>query len=715
MPTRLAHDNPFASPSTLPFALPPFAEIRDEHYPPAFEAAFAEQLDEIERIATDPDPATFENTIEALERSGRLLRRVAAAFYNVASAHATPVIEAIETEINPRYAAHDDAITLDDRLYARIRTVADHADELDLTPEQAYVLRRTETAFRVGGAALDEAGKAALRELNQRLSTLTTTFQQRLSADANDLALVLDDESDLAGLSSSEIRAAARAAADRGLDGSYVLPLSLFTNQPALARLERRDVRERLFRASIARGARGNANDTGEVVLEIVRLRARRAELLGFPNESALVAARSTAGSPEVIAERLALLAPPAARNARVEQEVLQGLADALQREAGGEPFALEPWDWSYYAELVRARDHEIDTAALRDWFEAERVLRDGVFEAATRLYGVRFVERDDLVGYHPDVRVFEVDDEDGTPVGLYLLDLFTRDEKRGGAWMNDLVQQNRLFGDPTVVTNNLNVPRPSEGAPALLTLDEVETLFHEFGHALHGLFAIVDYPSSGGTNVERDFVEFPSQVNESWMLEPEIVENYARHVETGEPLPTDLIDRLVASSAFNEGFATSEYLAASVLDQAWHTLSAADAQAIDDVDAFEAVALERAGLDNPLVPPRYSSRTFQHIFAGGYAAGYYGYIWSEVLDADTVEWFRENGGLRRENGDRFRSRLLGVGGSLDPMAAYRDFRGRDARLEPLLERRGLMPVELDAPDAPDAPLAPLDEGTAHR
>ena len=434
------------------------------------------------------------------------------------------------------------------------------------------------------------------------------------------------------------------------------------------------------MRASRARGSRGNDHDNREVLLEMVRLRAERAELLGFDSHSAFITANQTAKTADNVAAMLDRLAPAAARNALAEQEKLEAIA--------GHP--IEAHDWAFYSEKVRAAEFDVDTAALRPYFEAERVLHDGVFAAATRVFGITFAERDDLVGYHPDARVFEVRNEDGSELGLYVLDLYTRDSKRGGAWMNSFVEQNELLDQRAVVVNNLNVPKPSAGEPTLLTFDEVNTFFHEFGHALHGLLAHVTYPSQAGTNVFRDFVEFPSQVNEMWMLWPGLVEDYARHHVTGEPIPAETIEKIRASETWGEGFATNEYLAASLLDQAWHRLSAEEANAVTDVAAFEAAALARAGLDNPAVPTRYSSTYFAHIFAGGYGASYYGYIWSEVLDADTVEWFKENGGLTRANGDRFREYILGIGGTRDPLESYREFRGREARIEPLLERRGL-------------------------
>ncbi len=464
-----------------------------------------------------------------------------------------------------------------------------------------------------------------------------------------------------------------------------MVTLTLFTGHPYLSTLTNRASRKRILDASRARGSRGGDNDNREVLREIVQLRAERAALLGYDSHAAYITSDETAGSPEAVHDLLRRLAVPAARNAEREQAALQAIIDAEP-----EPFELEAHDWAFYTERVRAAEYDLDRSALRPWFEAERVLQDGVFHAATELYGITFQERGDLGAYHPDARVFEVSNADGSTLGLFILDLYTRDTKRGGAWMNSIVSQSGLRGTQPVVVNNLNVPKPAPGKPTLLTLDEVTTLFHEFGHALHGLFATVTFPHFAGTNVFRDFVEFPSQVNEMWIYWPEILDTYARHVETGEPLSREVVDKLRASEAFNQGFATSEYLAASWLDQAWHSLSEDEAAAEIDVAAFEASALADIGLDNPVVPTRYSSTYFAHVFSGGYSAGYYSYIWSEVLDADTVEWFRDNGGLRRANGERFRERLLGVGGSKDPLEAYRDFRGRDAEIQPLLDRRGL-------------------------
>lgn len=671
--------NPFLEPSTLPFGMPPFAQIRDEHYAPAFEIGMEEHLREIRAITMKRDMPTFENTLIPLEKAGQTLERVATVFFNKVSSDGNDATAELEEEIAPKLAAHSDAIKLDSQLYWRIKTIHDQLDDLGLDAESRYLVERYYMEFTIAGAGLDDAEKEKLREYNQRLSTLTTRFEKNLLADTNDLAVVIEDVAELAGLEPGEISAAAEAAKERGLEGKYLVTLVLPTGHPWLSSLTNRDVRQRIMAASRARGIRGNDWDNTQLVLDIARARAERAKLLGFASHADWVIADETAKNPGNVRAMLDKLAAPAARNAEEEQADLEAQA--------GHP--VEAHDWAFYSEKVRQAKYDVDEVAMRPYFESERVLQDGVFFAATKLYGITFTERPDIPAYHPDVRVFEVTNEDGSPVGLYTLDLYTRDSKRGGAWMNSLISQSELLGHPVVVTNNLNVPKPAAGEPTLLTYDEVNTFFHEFGHALHGLFARVKYPKFAGTNTFRDFVEFPSQVNEMWMLWPEVLANYAVHHKTGEPMPQEFVDKIQASSAFNEGFATSEYLAAALLDQAWHTLPA-DAD-FEDVPGFEAAALASVGLDNPAVPTRYSSTYFQHVFANSaYDAGYYSYIWSEVLDADTVEWFKENGGLTRANGDRFRQRLLGVGGSKDPLEAFRDFRGRDADIQPLLDRRGL-------------------------
>ncbi|KRB73265.1 hypothetical protein ASE01_21180 [Nocardioides sp. Root190] len=665
--------------SDLPFQLPDFARIRDEDYGPAIEAAMAEQIAAIAAITADPAPADFENTVVPLELSGSTLSRVLGVFHNKASADATPAVDVVRSEFASRLAAHSDAIRLDPVLWERIQAVAADAERLE--PEAAYLVERYVTGFRLAGAALGEDDKSRLRALNEEISRNETAFELALQADSNDLGLVVEDAADLDGLTPGEISAAAAAAEARGLAGQHLLTLVLPTAHPHLSALTDREVRRRLSQAQRLRGARGGEHDTRTLALSVLRLRAERARLLGFVSHAAAVTADNTAGTPEAVRSLLERLAAPAARNARREQE-------ALAAQAG---FAIEPWDWAFYAERVRAAQYDVDLAALRPWFEAERVLRDGVFFAAERLYGLTFVERDDLEGYHPDVRVFEVS-RDGDPIGLYLLDLYTRDSKRGGAWMSSFVDQSVLTGsDTAVVVNNLNVPKPAAGEATLLTWDEIRTLFHEFGHALHGLLARATYPSQAGTAVFRDFVEYPSQVNEMWILWPEVLSNYAVHHETGEPIPEDVVARIRSAETFNEGFGTSEYLAAALIDLAWHELAPEDVPTDpDEVQAFEQRALAAVGLDNPAVPPRYSTPYFAHSFSSGYASAYYSYIWSEVLDADTVAWFRENGGLTRANGDQYVEHVIGIGGTRDPLESYAAWRGRPAPIEPLLVRRGL-------------------------
>ncbi|WGX99117.1 M3 family metallopeptidase [Nocardioides sp. L-11A] len=665
--------------SDLPHRLPRFADIDDHDYAPAIEAAMAEQLAAVAAISADPEPPTFANTLVPLELSGTTLARVLRVFWNKASADASPVVDAVRAEFAPRLAAHGDAILLDPALWSRLQAVA--ADRAGLDPEAAYLVERYVTEFRLAGAALGDGDKTRLRELNERISSQETAFELALQADSNDLAVVVDDPAALDGLTPGEISAAAAAAETRGLAGRHLLTLVLPTAHPHLAALTDRDLRRRLSEAQRSRGSRGGEHDTRAIALDILRLRAERARLLGFDNHAAAVTADNTAGTPKAVRSLLERLAVPAARNARAEQEAVSELAG----------FPVEPWDWPFYAERVRSARYDVDLAALRPWFEAERVLRDGVFFAAGRLYGLTFEERPDLPGYHADVRVFEVS-RDGSPIGLYLLDLYTRDTKRGGAWMSSFVTQSGLLGvESAVVVNNLNVPKPAAGEATLLTWDETRTLFHEFGHALHGLLARATYPKFGGTAVFRDFVEYPSQVNEMWVLWPEVLASYAVHHETGEPIPADVVERLRAAETFNEGFATSEYLAAALLDLAWHELGPDDVPTDPaEVAAFERRALAAAGLDNPAVPPRYATPYFAHSFSSGYASAYYSYIWSEVLDADTVAWFRDHGGLTRANGEDYLRHVIGIGGTRDPLESYEAWRGRPAPIEPLLARRGL-------------------------
>ncbi|MGY1772961.1 M3 family metallopeptidase [Blastococcus sp. SYSU D00813] len=671
--------NPLLSPSPLPFGLPPFADITLEHCREAVLAGMAEQRAEVAAITGAAEPPTFENTVVALERSGRLLRRAGAVFGNLSSSVSTPRLREIERELAPLQSAHSDAIRLDPALFARIDAVHAGRGTAGLDPESLRLVERYHLDFVLAGARLDEAGRARLTELNSALSELSTTFAQNLQAATEAAAVRVDDVAELDGLGEEEVAAAARAAADRGVEG-YLLTLVLPTGQPVLGKLRNRELRRRVLEASLSR-ASGGEHDNGPVAVRIARLRAERARLLGFDTHADLVLADQTAGSAEAVDAMLTSMVGPSAANARAEAAVL---AEA----AAADGVELAAWDWAYYSERVRAERYAVDTAALRPYLELDRVLVDGVFHAAELLYGYRFTPRPELAGYHPDVRVWEVTDADGDAVGLYLGDFSAREGKRGGAWMSSFVSQSGLLGTRPVVVNNLNVTRAADGQPTLLTLTEVDTLFHEFGHALHALSSAVTYPRFAGTAVPRDFVEFPSQVNEMWAMWPEVRDHYARHVDTGEPLPAEVVSALDAAALWGEGFATLEYLAATLLDQAWHRIT--PETEIGDPAEFERRALEAAGVASDLVPPRYRTTYFQHVFAGGYAAGYYSYIWSEVLDADTVEWFRENGGLRRENGDVFRQRLLSVGGSVDPLDAFRAVRGRDADPAPLLRRRGL-------------------------
>ena len=667
--------NPLLAPSLLPYGLPPFADIATGHYAEAVGAGLAEHLSEIQAIVMNPEPATFENTALAMERSGQLLHRAAAAFFTLVSADASEEIRNLETQLSPRFSAHQDEVFLNRGLFLRFSAV----DTADLEPESVRLVEEYLKEFRQSGIQLDDAGQEKLKAINAELSRLGTDFGQRVKEGMKSAALLLDDAADLAGLPAEDVAGAAEAARAAGQDGKFLLTLIQPTNQPALAVLENRNVRRRLFEASLSRGSGGGTLDVQELARSMARLRAEKAVLLGFTNYAELVVDLQTAPDFESVQSMLNRMAPAAVRNADAEAAALADLAG----------HRLEPWDWAYYSARVRREKYDVDEQALRPYFELDRVLEDGVFFAATALYGITFHERPDLGGYHPDVRVWEVRNEDGSGLGLFLGDYYQRESKRGGAWMNSLVDQSALLGTKPVVINTLNISKPPAGEPTLLTLDELRTTFHEFGHALHGLLSDVTYPRFSGTSVPRDFVEYPSQVNEMWILWPEVLANYARHHATGEPLPREVVDRINGSLLWGEGFATTEYLGAALLDLAWHVL---DREGVpEDTLAFEDKALAAAGVAHPLIPPRYRTGYFQHIFAGaGYAAGYYSYIWSEVLDAETVDWFTENGGLTRANGERFRQELLSRGNSRDPLESFRILRGRDAALEPLLKRRGL-------------------------
>jgi peptidyl-dipeptidase Dcp len=681
--TAFTDANPFATASALLDQAPPFDRIHDADYQPAIEEGMRRQLVEIAAIAGDTAAPSFDNTIVALERSGALLTRVTKVFGAVTQANTDDTLQRIQTEEAPRLAAHFDAIHLNDTLFRRIKRVYDQRANLGLDSVQQFLVERYYRDFVRAGALLGDSDKGRLRALNREESTLTTGFRNRLLAATKDAALVIDDSTQLAGLSGAEIAAAAVAADQRGLAGRWVFPLQNTTQQPAQADLRDRAVRERLFRASTTRAERGDSNDTRAIVLRLAQLRAERAMLLGFPDYASYALDDEMARTPQAAIKLLTDLVPPATARAAREAAKMQALVD---REYAG--FALAPWDWQYYAEQVRRADYALDESQLRPYFELDHVLRDGVFFAAHQLYGLTFQERTDLPVYQPDVRVFEVSDADSTPLGLWYYDYFKRDNKGGGAWEDTFVDGSGLLGTKPVVYNVANFTEPAPGQPALLTSDDVTTMFHEFGHALHALLTNVAYPRLAGTNVPTDFVELPSQINEHWAFFPAVLAHYAKHYQTGAPLPPTLADRIRKAHTFNQGFATTEYVAAALLDLAWHTLPVGPRQA--DVDAFETAARARYHVDVPLIPPRYRTTYFAHIWSGGYAATYYAYIWSEVLDDDAFTWFTEHGGLTRANGRRFRDLILSRGGTTDVGAMYRAFRGRDPVIGPLLEERGL-------------------------
>jgi peptidyl-dipeptidase Dcp len=679
----LEASNPFAKASPLPFQYPQFDKIQNTHYAPAYAEGMLEQAAEINAIANNPKAPTFDNTIVAMEKSGRLLSRVRTVFGNMSGANTNDALQAIDRDLAPKLSAHGDAIRLNEKLYQRIKTLYDKRSKLKLDAESRYLLERYHTDFVRAGAKLSAADKDKLRAMNGELATLQTTFSQNVLKEANAAALVVDTREELAGMSPAAIDAAAATAKARGKEGKFMIPVTNTTGQAPLAVLTNRTTRQRLLEASMGRGSRGGEFDNTGVILKIAKLRAERAALLGYPSHAAYVLEEQTAKDTKAVNTMLSEFAKPAVANARREAAEIQQVIDA---EKGG--FQLAAHDWAFYSDKVRAQRFNFDQSQLRPYFELNNVLINGVFFAANQVYGLSFKERKDLPVYDPDVRVFDVTDVNGKPLAIVIMDFYARGNKRGGAWANAYVPQSKLMGTRPVLGHHLNIPKPPAGEATLLTYDELRTLFHEFGHNLHGMFSDVKYPRFAGTSVPRDFVEFPSQVNEMWAVWPTVLANYAKHYKTGEPMPKELLDKVIASKKFNEGQRTTEYLAASILDQRWHQLGAN--QIPTDVLAFEAAAMKEAGVDFAPVPTRYRSTYFSHVFSGGYSSGYYGYLWSEKLDADTVDWFNENGGLSRKNGDHFRKMLLSRGGTLDAMDMYRAFRGRDAKVEPLLERRGL-------------------------
>jgi peptidyl-dipeptidase Dcp len=685
-------ETPFLHPSSLPYQLPPFDRIGTADYRPAFEEGMRTQRAEVQAIAAQSAPPDFYNTVVALERSGQSLNRVSSVFFNLNASNTDAGLQEIDSEIAPKLQAHEDAIYLDAALFARIDAVYQRRASLGLDSESLQLLERYRVEFVRAGALLAETDKARLREINGHLSSLTTLFKQNVLKATRNGAVVVDNVEELRGLSAEQIGAAAIAAQARGLEGKWVIPLQNTTTQPPLAQLQSRALRERIYRASTARGLGLTADDPDNtvVIAQIVRLRAERAVLLGYPNHAAYTLEDESAGNPDAVHRILTELAPVALERAAADAADLQRLIDAEAAANGTASFQLQAWDWAFYAQKLRSARFDFDQALLKPYFELDHVLRAGVFYSAQQLYGLQFKERKDLPVYHPDVRVFEVFDADGSPLALFLGDYFARDNKQGGAWMNNFVRQSRLLEQRPVVANNTNIPQPQPGQPTLLTFEEVITLFHEFGHAIHGILSNVQYAMLSGTALPRDFVEFPSQYNEMWAREPLVLGNYARHFQTGQPLAEELLAKVLAAQKFDQGHATTEYLAAALLDQAFHRITPEQAPSAAGVAAFESTALREYGVDYQAIPPRYHSAYFSHIFAGGYSAGYYAYLWSEVLARDAGQWMLARGGLTRANGDRLRELVLSRGRSLDPQAMFHNFYGGPPDIGPLLEYRGL-------------------------
>ena len=679
---KFGPSNPFYAPSTLPFHAPPFDKIKDEDYQPAIEAGMAEELSEIQAIADNPAPPTFENTLVAMEKTGRLLQRARAAFGAVTGANTNPLLQKVRTEEAPKQAAHHDAIYLNAKLFARVAAVYQQRATLTLDGESLRLLEVTYDNFVRSGANLSEVDKTELKKLNEEISTLSNRFSTKLLAATKGGAYVTTDKGALAGLSDAQIAAAAHAAESRKQEG-YVLPLQNTTQQPDLGSVSVRATREALFEKSWNRAERGDANDTRDDIAHLAQLRARRAQLLGYPNHAAWKLGDQMAKTPEAALKFMDALVPGATAKAASEAKDIQDVIDA---QKGG--FALQPWDWDFYSEQVRKAKYDLDESAVKPYFELNNVVENGVFYAANQLYGITFQERKDIPVYQPDVRVFEVSNADGKPLALFYCDYFKRDNKEGGAWMGSFVEQSKLIGTLPVVYNVANFPKPAPGEPALISFTDVTTLFHEFGHALHGMFSNTEYPSLSGTATARDFVEFPSQFNEHWALYPSVFAHYAKHYRTGAPMPADLVAKIKNASRFNQGYKLTELVAAAQLDMQWHTLPFGTP--LQQPDAFEKQALEKTHLLVSAVPPRYRSSYFSHIWGSGYSAGYYAYLWSEMLDDDAYEWFEEHGGLTRANGERFRAMVLSRGNTEELAKMYAAWRGKDPSVEPMMKYRGL-------------------------
>ena len=678
-------NNPLLTESSLPYHLPPFALVKDEHFAPAFESGMAEHLEETAAIVNNPGAPTFDNTVVALERAGQLLSRVNRVFGILCGTMTNLALQKLESAVSPKLAAHSDAVSLNAALFARIALLHDKREQLGLDAESKRLLERYYKDFVRSGAKLGDTEKPQLRTINTELATLTTRFSQNVLKEINASTVIVDRREDLAGLSDAAINAAAASAKAAGLDGKFAIALTNTTAQPPLSSIENRTLRERVMAASLVRGSRGSEFDNRAAVVDIARLRGERAALLGYPSHAAYQLDDQTIGTVDQVNTLLAQLAGPAVMNARREASDMQAIIDA---ERGG--FTLSMADWNFYAEKVRKSRYDFDESELKPYYELRRVLVDGVFYAAQRFYGLTFRERDDLRGYSPDMFVFEVFNEDSTPLALFLGDYYARASKRGGAWASAYVPQSDLLDRRPVVGNHLNIPKPPAGEPTLLTRFEVVTMFHEFGHALHQMFSAVKYPRFSGTSVPRDFVELPSQLNEMWADWPEVLKNYAKHYKTGAPIAQALLDKLDNASKFNQGYSTTSLVAANVIDQAWYQLAPGELPTAEGVTEFEAAALEKAGVDFAPVPPRYRSTYFSHVFSGGYSAGYYSYFWSEVLAANMVDWIKSHGGLTRANGDRLRALLLSRGGTADAMMMFRELTGSEPDIAPLLTRRGL-------------------------
>jgi len=674
--------NPLFAKSMLQYEAPNFTEIKDEHFLPAFEEGMKLHMTEVQAIASNPEPATFENTLVALEKSGELLTRVSRVFYNLAGSDSNPERRSIQSELAPKMAAHSDNINLNPQLFARIKNLYQQRNELKLDSESVRLIEVYYERFVRAGAQLTEEQKTAIRALNEEHSKLTNQFSQNLLAETKNIAVIVDTKDELEGLSDSDITAAAKAATDAGHEGKYLLSITNTTRQPVLSQLSNRELRKRVWEASANRAQSGET-DNRPLVARLAQLRAERAKLLGYDNWASYGLEAQMAKTPQAVFDMLGSMVPAVVANTNQEAAAIQEMI----KQQGGD-FELQPWDWEYYAEFVRQAKFDLDENEVKQYFEFNRVLKDGVFFTFNRLYGITFKPRPDLPTYHPDVDAYELFDADGTSLAIFYADYFAREGKRGGAWMSSFVGQSHLTGQKPVVVNVMNIPKAPEGQPTLVSYDNVTTMFHELGHGLHGMFSDVKYPTLAGTSVSRDFVEFPSTFEEDWAAHPEVIANYAKHHETGEPIPAELLQKVMNSRSFNQGFDTLEYMSAALLDMEWHSLSADEP--LQDVNAFEAAALKKHGVNLAAVPPRYKSTFFSHSMGGGYSAGYYAYMWSEILAADAYAYVQQQGGLKLENGQNYRKNILSVGNSRPPMESYKAFRGQEPTTDALLIRRGL-------------------------